>query len=281
MLHVERMRLMLGTFVTIRATGAVGTTPEAVSAAIESAFRTIARVDQLMSFHRYKSDIGRLNRARPGAIYRVHGWTFHVLRESLKLWKWSGGAFDCNVGASLVKNGLLPKINFVRSSQTLPYGQAICLRSNHSIKIISKVALDLGGIAKGFAVDLAVRTLRSHHMEIGMVNAGGDLRAFGEESQPIFLRCADDPSQIRLIGALTNGAIATSASYFVDTDMQDNSNLSAIVNVKKKKRHTMTSSISVIARNCLLADGLTKVAALRGRVPRRLTRYAKASVVTS
>ena len=280
MLHVERMRPMLGTFVTIRASGPAGTTPEAVSAAIESAFRTIARVDQLMSFHRYKSDIGRLNRARPGAICRVNGWTFHVLRESLKLWKWSGGAFDCNVGASLVKNGLLPKINFVRSSQTLPYGQAICLRSNHSIKIISKVALDLGGIAKGFAVDLAVRTLRSHHMEIGMVNAGGDLRAFGEESQPIFLRCADDPSQMRLIGALTNGAIATSGSYFVGTDMQDTSNLSAIVNVKKKKRHTMTNSISVIARNCLLADGLTKVAALRGRVPRRLTRYAKASVVT-
>ena len=280
MLHVERMRPMLGTFVTIRASGPAGTTPEAVSAAIESAFRTIARVDQLMSFHRYKSDIGRLNRARPGAICRVNGWTFHVLRESLKLWKWSGGAFDCNVGASLVKNGLLPKINFVRSSQTLPYGQAICLRSNHSIKIISKVALDLGGIAKGFAVDLAVRTLRSHHMEIGMVNAGGDLRAFGEESQPIFLRCADDPSQMRLIGALTNGAIATSGSYFVGPDMQDTSNLSAIVNVKKKKRHTMTNSISVIARNCLLADGLTKVAALRGRVPRRLTRYAKASVVT-
>ena len=279
MLHVERMRPMLGTFVTIRATGAVGSTLEAVSAAIESAFRTIARVDQLMSFHRYKSDIGRLNRARPGAIYRVNGWTFHVLRESFKLWKWSGGAFDCNVGASLVKNGLLPKINFVRSSQTLPYGQAICLRSNHSIKIISKVALDLGGIAKGFAVDLAVRTLRSHHMEMGMVNAGGDLRAFGEESQPIFLRCAVDPSQMRLIGALTNGAIATSGSYFVGPDMQGNSNLSAIVNVKKKKRHTMTNSISVIARNCLLADGLTKVAALRGRVPRRLTRYAKASVV--
>lgn len=281
MSHVERMRPMLGTFVTIKAEGAAGTTPEAVSAAIESAFRTIERVDQLMSFYRCNSDINRLNRARPGSIYRVHAWTFHVLRESLKLWKLSGGAFDCNVGASLVKNGLLPKINFVRSSQTLPYGQAICLRSNHSIKLISKVALDLGGIAKGFAVDLAVKTLRSHHMEIGMVNAGGDLRAFGEVSQPILLRCADSPSQVRTLGALTNGAIATSASYFVDTNTHDNSNSSAIVNVKKKRLHTMTSSISVIARNCLLADGLTKVAALRGRVPRRLIRYAKASVITS
>lgn len=274
------MRPMLGTFVTIMAEGAAGTTSEAVSAAIESAFRTIARVDQLMSFYRSNSDISRLNRARPGASYRVHRWTFHVLRESFKLWKWSGGSFDCNVGASLVKNRLLPKNNFVRYSQMMPYGLAICLRSNHTVKLVSKVVLDLGGIAKGFAVDLAVRTLRSHHMEIGMVNAGGDLRAFGEVSQLIFLRCPDNPSQVQTLGALTNAAIATSASYFVDTDIHDKSNLSAIVNVKKKRLHTMTSSISVIARNCLLADGLTKVAALQGRVPRRLIRYAKASVIT-
>ena len=66
--HVERMRPMLGTFVTIKAEGAAGTTPEAVSAAIESAFRTIERVDQLMSFYRCNSDINRLNRARPGSI---------------------------------------------------------------------------------------------------------------------------------------------------------------------------------------------------------------------
>lgn len=280
MLHAERMRPLLGTFVTIRAEGAIGTAPDAVNLAVDSAFRAIARVDRLMSFHRRNSDIGRLNRARPGAIQRVHGWTFHVLGEALKLWKWSGGAFDCNVGASLIKMGLLPKSNFAGASRMKPYGQAVCLRRNRSIKLISKVTLDLGGIAKGFAVDQAVKTLQAHHMKSGMVNAGGDLRTFGDESQAIWRRCPNDPSQAQIIGMLTNGAIATSASYFTDTNQHGNADISAILNVKKNRFHTMTDSISVIARNCLLADGLTKVAAIGVRLPRRLARYAKARVVT-
>ena len=280
MLCVERMRPLLGTFVTVRAEGADSMMPDAVNLAVDSAFRAIARVDRLMSFHRRNSDIGRLNRARPGAIQRVHGWTFHVLGEALKLWEWSGGTFDCNVGASLIKMGLLPKSNLVRASRMQPYGRAVCLRSNRSIKLISKVTLDLGGMAKGFAVDQAVKALQAHHMKSGTVNAGGDLRTFGEVSQAIWLRCAEEPSQVQIIGMLTNGAIATSASYFTDTNQRGNADTSAILNVKKNQFHAMTDSISVIARNCLLADGLTKVAAIGGRLPRRLARYAKARVVT-
>ncbi|HQR96958.1 FAD:protein FMN transferase [compost metagenome] len=272
------MRPLLGTFVTIRAEGAAASAQ--VESAVESAFRAIARVDGLMSFHRRSSDIGRLNCARPGSILRVHGWTYQVLREALRLWQWSGGVFDCNVGASLMRFGQLPKNTPGKSVRRFPYGEAICLRNDRSVKLNARVALDLGGIAKGFAVDQAVEVLQAHGMKSGLVNAGGDLRTFGAASQPVWLRCPDDPYQAQLIGTLTNGAIATSASYFTDTNRPGGAASSAIVNARRERIVTITNSVSVIARNCLLADGLTKIAILHGRLPMRLARYAQARVVT-
>jgi len=274
------MRSLLGTFVTIRAESAADIAQADIESAIESAFRAIAHVDGLMSFHRRNSDIGRLNRARPGSVLRVHGWTYQVLREALRLWQWSGGVFDCNVGASLMRSGLLPNNTLGKSVRRSPYGEAICLRNDRWVKLNARVALDLGGIAKGFAVDQAVEVLQAHGMKSGLVNAGGDSRNFGDVAQPVWLRCPDDPSQAQIIGTLTNGAIATSASYFIDTNRPSGVASSAIVNARRERTVTMTNSVSVIARNCLLADGLTKVAILHGRLPMRLARYAQAKVVT-
>ncbi|OZB73321.1 MAG: thiamine biosynthesis protein ApbE, partial [Halothiobacillus sp. 14-55-98] len=69
------MRPALGTFVEI---SAAGRPPDQLIAAIDRAFAEIARVEQLMSFHRPESDIGRINRSH-GAI-EIHPWTARVLR---------------------------------------------------------------------------------------------------------------------------------------------------------------------------------------------------------
>ncbi len=156
---------------------------------------------------------------------------------------------------------------------------AIQLRKDGSVRVKARVALDLGGIAKGFAVDKAVELLRERGMQSGMVNAGGDLRVFGDEPQPIWVRCPTEPTRVQMLGMLTNGAIATSAAYFTNSNRLAESTTSAIVDTKRGRRVFMTGSVSVIARNCMLADALTKIAILKGRLPARIVRHAQAKVL--
>lgn len=278
--RVERMRPLLGTFVTIRAQGAAHHSEAAVAAAVESAFVAIGQVDRLMSFHRRGSDIGRLNRARPGTLLRVHRWTHQVLREAQRLRSESGGAFNCNVGAPLMRAGLLPKLvrgQAVRRRHTQP---DIHLVQCGWVRLSARVVFDLGGIAKGFAVDKAVEALQRGGIASGLVNAGGDMRAFGVEPQPVWARCPRDPANVQMIGTLTNGAIATSAAYFVDRNPLCGAAASAIVETRTGRRVMMANSISVVARSGMLADALTKVAVIKQRLPSRLARYARASIVT-
>lgn len=272
---------MLGTFVSIQATGADHAAPECIQAAIDSAFRAVARVDQLMSVYRYRSDIGRLNRSRPGASILVHRWTRQVLTQALALWRHSGGAFDCNVGKSLIKAGLLPRRGGTTAASLGAFGATITLRPHRRVGVQRSPSLDLGGIAKGFAIDQAIKALQAHRMISGVVNAGGDLRTFGPASQPIWRRCMNDPGTAEPIGHLQNGAIATSAPYFTQHRHRLDCAVSAIVDPKTNTFCAIPNSVSVVARSGMLADALTKIAAIRGHLPRRLTRYAHARLVAS
>lgn len=281
---------MLGTFVTIQATGADHVAPACIQSAIDSAFRAISRVDELMSAHRYRSDIGRLNRSRPGASVLVHRWTYQVLAQAQALWRCSGGAFDCNVGRSLIKAGLLPRRRGTAAPYAphtpsfSPFGSTVTLRPHRRVGVAQSLSLDLGGIAKGFAIDQAVQALQARRMISGVVNAGGDLRTFGNAAQPIWRRCINEPGAAEPIGHLQNGAIATSAPYFTHHRQRLKcavSAVSAIVNPKTKIFCALPESISVVAPTGMLADALTKIAAIRGKLPRRLARYGSAWMVAT
>jgi thiamine biosynthesis lipoprotein len=273
------MRPLLGTFVTIRAEEAPSLTPEQLESAVSGAFRAIEHIERLMSFHRSNSDIGRLNRAQPGCHLRVHRWTYIVLREALRLNEASGGAFDCNIGGVLVRAGLLPRSRATAARCHQPMRKAITLTNNGHVRLNRRVSLDLGGIAKGFAVDQAVRILRDHGVRSGLVNAGGDLRVFGAKPQAVWVRCPTAPGEQRLIGHLRNGAVATSASYFVRVARSDSVAASAIVNAVRERQLDLSGSISVIAKTCMQADALTKVAALQRRVPVALRLRSQAKVI--
>lgn len=278
---VERMRPGLGTFVTVHAEATSDLAPTQLDSAVDSAFHAIAQVDRLMGFRGRASDVGRLNRGLPGTRLRVHGWTYEVLREAYRLWQLSGGSFDCNVGAALMRGGLLPKSAMSGiSKRDCPYGAAVELLPGRTVKLHARVALDLGGIAKGFAVDKAVEALETRGVTRGLINAGGDLRVFGNASYAVWVRDPAHPGQVMMIGTLSGGAIATSASYFVPAASADRTTVSAIVDPAHSRRVTLPRSVSVIARTCMLADALAKIAVLKGRLPARAARAAQASMVT-
>lgn len=111
-----------------------------------------------------------------------------------------------------------------------------------------------GGIAKGFAVDKAVEVLQSKGTRSGLVNAGGDLRVFGIQSDPVWVRDPQAPGTAQWIGEIVDGAVATSAAYFTADNEAGHSCHSAIVNPSRQRRVKVTGSVSVVANTCMLAD---------------------------
>ena len=108
--------------------------------------------------------------------------------------------------------------------------------------------LDLGGIGKGYAVDCAIALLQARGCSAGWVNAGGDVRAFGDATLTLQLR-DETGGGVRAWGRLQDGAFATSRF--------GPGSRSALAGGDGTVHH-----LSVLAPRCLWADALTKVAAL-------------------
>ncbi|GAP65387.1 hypothetical protein MBSD_n0676 [Mizugakiibacter sediminis] len=245
---IARARPLLGTLVEIRARGD--------ACAVTAAFAAVERVHALMSFHDPTSELSRLNREAARRALRVHPWTYRVLRAARRLHRLSDGAFDCSVAGASVAAGALP----APADEAPPATgmEAVELLPGFRVHYRRPLWLDLGGIAKGFAVDRAVDALRRHGATAAVVNAGGDLRVLGDEPQMVAVRDPQQPQRLLPLGALADGAIATSAPYFSesggDWSIRDPAGGSP-------RRYR---SVSVLAPSCLRADALTKIVWLRG-----------------
>ncbi|HEX7948684.1 MAG TPA: FAD:protein FMN transferase, partial [Phenylobacterium sp.] len=167
-----RCRPLLGAFVEI-------TAPDGADAAVNSAFEAVAHVHARMSFHEADSDLGRLRRARAGDVVEVDRATAQVLRLAGELFAATGGLFDVGVGRALAEAGFLPRDGLgVLAAYPGDGGDIEVLDDTH-IRLARRTLVDLGGIAKGYAVDRAMETLLAAGVPASVVNAGGDLRVFG------------------------------------------------------------------------------------------------------
>jgi FAD:protein FMN transferase len=240
---MRRARPLLGTYVEIEAAGLAA---PALERAVDAAFGAIARVHRLMSFHDGDSDVSRLNRYAASEPLTVDGWTAKVLKKVRVLFDATDGLFDCAIGYELMRSGRLPSrgLGHVESGSF----SAVELLSDNRVRFSAPIAIDLGGIAKGFAVDRAIATLRARGVREAVVNAGGDMRVIGDEARTIHIRCPGQQGRAVQAGLLRNAAIATSAA-------------DATV-MKLRNRPAASGShhaYSVVAPTCLLADALTKV----------------------
>jgi thiamine biosynthesis lipoprotein len=180
----QRMRPVMGTFGVIEARGA----RPVVHSAIEAAFTALAHVEQCMHPTRAGSGLARLNESTDTLI-KIDSATWQVLAAAHVLYSLSGGVFD----------PCLPhRPGSLRDLELLPDSSAMA----HA-----PMAIDLGGIAKGYAIDQAILELQKAGCDSGMVNIGGDLRVFGDQSREIVIRTAlTEPASV----SLHNVALAVS-----------------------------------------------------------------------
>ena len=272
---MRRCQPWLGTYIEIAAQALDTVTLEG---AIQAAFAAVARVHRLMSFHDPASDVSRLNQRAVRAPVAVDAWTHAVLGEAQRLHRLSGGVFDVAVAPSLIAWGFLP-----RGANAPDHGSTadLELMTKQRVRFHRPLAIDLGGIAKGFAVDRAVEALQAAGACGGSVNAGGDLRVFGPQPEPLRVRHSRHLANCIVVGELRNEAAATSAAYFTRRRHAGHW-VSPILDPRTARPWLDRTSVTVIAPACLSADALTKVVALApDRAPAILTRYGARAVVIS
>ena len=251
--EIRRARPLLGTLVEIRA-AAPGASAR-LHAAVDAAFAAIALVQNLMSYHESSSELSRLNRAAASQPQQVSVHTYAVLAAALRLARLSDGAFDPCIGAHLETWGYLPANAPASGSGTF---REVELLEECAVRFRRPVRLDLGGIAKGYAVDLAVQTLAQHGVEEIVVNAGGDLRASGARTHRVCVRHPLVPLAAGCELELTGAALATSAAYFSRRRLGAQE-VSALLDPRNGRPYLNEASVSVRAPDCMSADALTKV----------------------
>jgi thiamine biosynthesis lipoprotein len=241
------MRVVLGTFVEAVATGH----EPIAAAAIDAAFAELEALHALLSFQDPESELSRLNRS-PGVWIRLSAPTLRVLDLARRLTVLSGARFDCTLGGQLVARGVLPDHG---PERCLCRGTAADIEiGSQRARLRRPVRITLDGIAKGFAVDCAVRAMKVSGARSGWVNAGGDLRVFGEAPLPVAQRQPDGTT--RPLGRLRNAALATSHAGG-DPDPARPGYIIGNLDASD----AAPRSLSVVARFAWRADALTKVAA--------------------
>ncbi len=242
---LRRARPLLGTFVEITVSAA--SDADAWRAAT-AGFAAIADVHRLMSFHERDSDLSRVNRHAHRRPVEVDPRTFAVLRRARFFSLASNGLFDCTVAGVLLSHGVLPRPPGPLRPDARATFRDVALLSGHRVRFRRPLAIDLGGIAKGFAVDEAVAAIARSGADAACVNAGGDLRVFGARDWPVALRT---PDGFAPLPALRNRALATSADSFASRG--------AIVDSATRRLRASPKSVSILAPTCMDADALTKV----------------------
>lgn len=251
---VRRARPAMGTLLHVSASGH---DRAGVEAAVEAALAAVAQVDELMSFHAPDSELSRINREAAHAPQPVHAWTAAVLRRALRISAASAGLFDVTVAPLLVEAGLLPP---PKAPPARGGWRDVRLDAGGRVRFSAPVWIDLGGIAKGFAVDVAIHCLRRGGCTQGSVNAGGDLRRFGPQPETVHLRTAQG---LMPMAELRCGAVATSAVPVRQPERLAQP-IGCIMDPHRRRAWEGEGAVMVAAPTCTLADALTKVAALGG-----------------
>ena len=229
-----------------------------------------------MSRYRPESDIGRLNRLAGQGETPVRDSTAVVLREALSVARASQGALDVTISPLLAQWGFhsvrqeAPDARQLEAAlAVVDYRHVHLDGANGTVRLARPgVQLDLGGIAKGYAVDAAVDGLLRHGVSQGMVNAGGDLRLLGRhpDGAPWIVGVQHPlaPDKLLLALSLDGGAVATSGNY-MRYRVYNGRRYGHLLHPQHGYPADTALSMTVVAPTAMRADALATAALIMGR----------------
>ena len=237
---------------------------EARRAAMQ-AFQEVKRIEQLMSPKIVSGDVYRINQSAGTGWVNVSPETIEVIQKAKEISTRSEGAFDVTVAPlaqiwrTAREKGFPPSVEEVTKLLELVNFREILISPEGRVLLTKRdMAVDLGGIAKGYAVDKAFETLRSLGHENVIVNAGGDLRAGGKRLNQPWTIGIQHPGQLhKIMGKmfLSDSAMATSGNY-QKFFMYQGRRYGHIFNPRDGFPTEACQAVSVISQDCMTADAL-------------------------
>jgi len=235
-----------------------------------------------MSDYKDDSEISQVNRDGFKRAVKVSEPTYEVLQKAVEFSKLTGGAFDITVGplvdlwrSAEEANSVPTDAELAEARSRVGYDKLILDGNEMTVRFaVEGMRLDLGGIAKGYAIDRAVEAMRKEGALGGMVDIGGDIQCFGappegKDRWRIGLQDSravggdTEQGQILMVLELTDAAVATSGDYqrfvFIEGERY-----SHIIDTETGYGSDELTSVTIIGKSAIDADLLATAVSVMG-----------------
>jgi len=253
----------MDTLVTINV---VSPSQDGAEKAMNAALSEVEKLEKLFSFFSADSEVSLVNKNAGVAGVKVSPEIIYILDRAIIVSKNTHGAFDITIGPVIMLYDFYKEIRpgeraIKKNLPLVNYKDIVINRDDSTVFLKKKgMLIDLGGIAKGYAADRVVDSLKKHGIKAGLVSVAGDIRTFGNkpDGRPWKIgirnpRAKGAEDDIMAIIELSDMAISTSGDYeryFV----QDGKRYHHLLNPKTGYPAEGCQSVSVIAGESTFSD---------------------------
>ena len=235
--------------------------------AAEKAFAAIHRLEKDLGHRHAPGSIGRINLSAGVKPVRVTDTAYSLIERALEFCEKTRGVFDISIGALSVTQSRFYESFSEDKTSLVDYRLVQLNRKERTVFLPRKgMAFDLGGLAKGTIIDCATQVLKNEGVRAGIVEAGGDLLAFGNKNWKCGIQ---HPRRDELLGviSISNEAVCGSGDYFqyiIDHDSGNHERKHHIINPKQMRSARKSISVTVVAPSTELADALATTLFIMG-----------------
>lgn len=255
----EETRSLMDTYVKV----VVYSNEKTATEAIDAAFARMSEIEKRASIYDPESEAFKLN--QNGYLDGPSDDLYQLINLSLDYHRLSDGYFDITVqplldlwSAGLWKESPEAQQNKIDQTMGLIDSDKIDVARDRISLKVSGMKITLGAIAKGYAVDEALKVIKSKGIKYALVDAGGDLAALGSkpggDNWDVALVNPDDTTQSLAAFGIVSKAVATSGNYA--RYFNPEKTVHHILNPKTGYSAGECISVTIIAENCTNADAL-------------------------
>ena len=267
---MKREEAIMGTAITVELWS---DDAAAGAAAIESVMAEMHRIDRAMSPYKADSELSRINRDACSAPVLLSDEMTSLLARAEAFARLSGGAFDITYAAvgQLYDYRARTKPSddaLARARQAVGWRHLVLDQQARNVRFARPgMRIDLGGFAKGYAVDNAARILRTHGIGHAMVGAGGDSRVIGDRRGRPWTIGIRDPrrasGEMVAVLPLVDCSISTSGDYERYFD-EGGERFHHLIDPATGRSPSGVHSVTVLAEDGLTCEALSKTVFVLG-----------------
>ncbi len=260
----KKSKTLMGTEMEITV---VSADEKAAHKAIDAAFAEIRRIEELMSTYIPESQVSKINSAAGDKAVRVDKELLSLIKKSKEYAELTDGGFNIAVGPliklwKIAEGENIPGSEEIKRAKEIINYKDIAVDEKKSAVFLRKkgMAIDLGGIAKGYASDRAEIVLKKNGIVSGIVAVAGDINAFGKKADGNKWRVGIQHPRKKdaFIGIieLEDEAVSTSGDYerfFI----KDGKRYHHIIDPKTGKPADKCQSVTIVAKEATATDALS------------------------